>query len=93
MKRIGFWLVALLAVALGLVVGGLNAEPAKLDLLWIQLEWPLGLLMLTAFVFGVLLASVLCYFVAILPLRLRQRSRTPQPRAPESTDRVPTPDE
>ena len=92
MKRIGFFLIAVLAVVLGLVVGALNAEAARLDLLWFQLEWPLGLLMLTAFVAGILVAAVSMYFVTLLPLRMRLRSLNARARTAASPV-SPTPDE
>ena len=73
MYRIAFILVTVLAVALGLVIGTLNPDTVQLDLLWIQLEWPLGLALLTAGTFGLLLGLLLAWFFSILPLRARLR--------------------
>ena len=73
MYRFAFILVTVLAVALGLVIGTLNPDPVHLDLLWIQLEWPLGLVLLAAGVLGLLLGLVLAWFFSILPLRARLR--------------------
>lgn len=79
MNRLVFALVALLAVAVGLLVGTLNAEPALLDLLWLKLEWPLGLLLLLFFAGGLLLGLLLLYFSQVLPLRLKLRRSQARP--------------
>ena len=73
MNRIGFGLIAVLAIALGLVVGTFNADPVHLDLLWLQLDWPLGLLILIAFAAGLLLGICLIFLSHVFPLRLRNR--------------------
>lgn len=73
MYRIAFILVTVLAVALGLVIGTLNPDTVVLDLLWIQLEWPLGLVLLAAGSLGLLLGLLLAWFFSILPLRARLR--------------------
>ena len=80
MYRLAFILVTVLAVALGLVIGTLNPDPVHLDLLWVQLEWPLGLVLLAAAALGLLSGLVLAWFFGILPLRARLRkagSRNP----------------
>jgi len=71
--RIAFILVTVLAVALGLVIGTLNPDTVLLDLLWIHLEWPLGLVLLAAGSLGLLLGLLLAWFFSILPLRARLR--------------------
>jgi putative membrane protein len=71
--RFAFILVTLLAIALGLVVGTLNPDTVYLDLLWVQLEWPLGLVLLAAGALGLLLGLLLAWFFSILPLRARLR--------------------
>ena len=73
MYRIAFILVTALAVALGLLIGTLNSQAASLDLLWIQLEWPLGLIVLVAVAAGLLLGLALAWFFSVLPLRARLR--------------------
>lgn len=73
MYRIFFIIVLILAVALGLLVGTLNADLVKVDLLWVQLEWPLGLLILSASVFGLFLGLILAWLLSILPLRAQLR--------------------
>jgi uncharacterized integral membrane protein len=88
MSRLVFALVALLAVAVGLLVGTLNAESAMLDLLWVQLEWPLGLLLLLFFAGGLLVGLVTLYLSQVLPLRLKIRklhTRTLAAPPPEPT--------
>jgi uncharacterized integral membrane protein len=71
--RVFFIIVVILAVALGLLVGTLNSDLVKVDLLWVQLEWPLGLLILSASVFGLFLGLVLAWLLSILPLRSQLR--------------------
>ncbi len=73
MYRIFFIIVVILAVALGLLVGTLNSDLVKVDLLWVQLEWPLGLLILSASVFGLFLGLLLAWLLSILPLRSQLR--------------------
>ena len=73
MYRIAFILITVLAVALGLLIGTLNSSSVTLDLLWIQLEWPLGLVVLTACAAGLLVGLLMAWFFSILPLRARLR--------------------
>ena len=73
MYRIFFIIVVILAVALGLLVGTLNSDLVNVDLLWVQLEWPLGLLILSASVFGLFLGLILAWLLSILPLRSQLR--------------------
>jgi uncharacterized integral membrane protein len=86
MNRLVFALVALLAIAAGLLVGTLNAENAVLDLLWFQLEWPLGLLLMLFFSAGLVLGLALLFMFQVLPLRLKVRrlhARSARPEPPE----------
>ncbi len=73
LRRMGFSLLAILAVAIGLVVGTFNSESVLLDLLWFQINWPLGLILLCAFVVGLVLGMALVNMAQVLPLRLRLR--------------------
>ena len=73
MYRTGFIIVLLLAIALGLLIGTLNHEVVVVDLLWIQLHWPLGLLLLVALAVGLLLGLMLAWLFSILPLRMHLR--------------------
>ena len=83
MYRIGFFVVLILALALGLLVGTLNHEITVIDLLWIQLHWPLGLALLSAIAIGVLTGLVLTWLFSVLPLRVRLR-KTLQRQNPAS---------
>lgn len=74
--RIGFILLALAAVALGLVVGTLNSDPVAVDLLWIQIDWPLGLVMLISLVLGLVFGMLFVWLTSVLPARVRMRRRS-----------------
>jgi uncharacterized membrane protein YciS (DUF1049 family) len=71
--RIGFFIVVVLAIALGVVVGTLNPTVVPVDLLWAQLNWPLGLTLICALVFGILAGLALSWLFTVLPLRMRLR--------------------
>ncbi|MBT8060254.1 MAG: DUF1049 domain-containing protein [Xanthomonadales bacterium] len=73
MYRILFIIVMVLAVALGLLIGTLNSENASVDLLWVQLEWPLGLLLLAALSIGLVIGLLLTWLFSVLPMRSRLR--------------------
>ena len=73
MKKIGFILVAIAAIVVGLLVGTLNADSVQLDLLWVQFEIPLGLAILLGFSLGLVTGLSVIYFVRVLPLRLQLR--------------------
>jgi uncharacterized integral membrane protein len=71
--RIGFIIAVTLAILLGLLIGTLNSERVEVDLLWVQLHWPLGLLVLSALAAGLLLGVSIAWFFGVLPLRVRLR--------------------
>jgi len=71
--RVIFIIIAVLAIALGLLIGTLNSDPVSFDLLWVQLQWPLGLLMLGVFAAGLLTGLLLAWVFGIMPLRVRLR--------------------
>ena len=73
MKKAGFYLTAIAAVVIGLLVGTLNSAPVQLDLLWVQFELPLGLAVLMGFAAGFLVGLILLYLGRVLPLRVRLR--------------------
>ena len=73
MNRLIFTVVALIAIAVGLLVGTLNSDKVILDLLWVQIRWPLGLLLLLSLAGGLLLGIVMIYLSQVFPLRLRLR--------------------
>jgi uncharacterized integral membrane protein len=69
--RIGFVIVASLAILFGLLVGSLNSDIVTIDLLWLQLQWPLGLTLLSFMALGLIIGLVLSFLVSVLPLRLK----------------------
>ena len=73
MYRIAFIVITVAAVALGLLIGTLNSGSVVLDLLWLQLQWPLGLVVLAAMAAGLLLGLLVAWFFSVLPLRARLR--------------------
>ena len=73
MYRIGFIIVAILAITLGLLLGTLNSDTVSVDLLWVQLQWPLGLLILCVLVVGLLAGLLLAWFFGMMPLKARLR--------------------
>ena len=73
MKRIGFILVAIAAIVVGLLVGTLNSDLVQLDLLWVQFELSLGLVILLGFSLGVISGLGILYLARVLPLRLQLR--------------------
>ena len=73
MYRIGFFIVLILAVTLGLLIGTLNHEVVVVDLLWVHVKWPLGLSLLSAMSIGLLTGLILVWFFSVLPLRMRLR--------------------
>lgn len=73
LRKTGFFVVALAVIAVGLIVGTLNSSSVSLDLLWFQLELPLGLAVLLGFAFGLLTGSGMTWLGRVLPLRLQLR--------------------
>ena len=73
MKKLGFILIAIVAIVVGLLVGTLNSSPVQMDLLWIQFELPLGLAILLGFSLGVMSGLSVIYIARVLPLRLKLR--------------------
>jgi uncharacterized integral membrane protein len=71
--RIGFIIIIAAAIVLGLLIGALNSDTASIDLLWLQLEWPLGLVILSGIALGIMIGVCLAWFFSILPLRLALR--------------------
>lgn len=69
-------LLVLLSAIVGLLVGVLNATPATLDLLAVELTLPLGGLVLLAFAAGLLGGLVLAWLLYYLPGRIRRSSRS-----------------
>lgn len=89
MLKVLFILLAVLAVAAGLLLGTLNSEAVVLDLLWVQLNWPLGLVVVMMLAAGLLLGVVMTWLMAVLPLRLAHRRKVetaPPPSPPDTID-------
>jgi putative membrane protein len=93
-RRIGFILIAVLAVIIGLLLGALNPMPVTLDLLWLQLELPLGQAVLAGFSIGLIAGILFMYLFYLVPARHRLRKTTsrltristqPQERNPGAT--------
>jgi uncharacterized integral membrane protein len=82
--RIGFIILALAAIALGLVVGTLNSEAVNVDLLWIQIQWPLGLVMLLALVVGLAVGIAMTWLTTVLPTRMQLKKQKGNPGRPPS---------
>ena len=73
MYRIAFIIAAFLAVALGLLVGTLNSDTVSVDLLWVQMQWPLGLLLLCVLVVGLMIGLLISWIFSVMPLKTRLR--------------------
>lgn len=86
MKKLGFILMAIVAIVIGLLVGTLNADRVQLDLLWVQFELPLGLAILTGFSIGVILGLGGIYIARVLPLRHQLRKARSALAKQDSTD-------
>lgn|GEM_PF-2450065 len=73
LRKAGFFLVAFAAIAIGLMLGTLNSSIVSLDLLWFQLELPLGLAVLLGFAVGLFAGSSMTWLGRVLPLRMALR--------------------
>jgi len=60
-----------LAIAAGVVAGVLNPQVVSVDLLWVQLSWPLGLTLICVLVLGVLVGLLLISLFIVWPLQMR----------------------
>lgn len=77
-----FSLVLILAfVAFGLFFGTLNERPVEADFFFFKLQWPLALLLMSAFLGGVLLSGLLVYSAMWLGVRRRIRELKKQQQA------------
>lgn len=86
MKKLGFILMVIAAVLVGLMVGTLNSARVQLDLLWVQFELPLGLAILLGFSVGVILGLGMIYLVRVLPLRHQLRKARTALSRQDNTD-------
>ncbi len=71
MRRWILLIVIILAVLLGLLIGLLNAELVTLDVLLTTLQASLGLVVMIAFVTGLLLGVLSLWVLRVLPMRFR----------------------
>ena len=70
-------LVAAIAfLLLGGVVGALNTQPVRLDLVLVRFDASLGVLVLVLLALGMLLGAALIALGVVLPLRRRLRNQT-----------------
>jgi uncharacterized integral membrane protein len=67
------WLIALLCLAVGVVVGALNPQPVMLDLGVTVLHSTLGVCLLVALLLGVIVGGLVLVASSVLPLRQRLR--------------------
>jgi putative membrane protein len=80
------WLIALLCLAVGIVVGALNPQPVALDLGVTTLHSTLGVCILLALLLGVVVGGLVLAASVVLPLRQRLRRETRSSRqAPVSS--------
>ena len=75
MYRLMLYVFGAVAILAGLLVGTLNAENVALDLLWLQLDWPLGVILVISFATGLLLGLAALYLLAVIPLRISLRKK------------------
>ena len=71
MKKTGFIIMATFAIVLGLLIGTLNSGQVSLDLLWVQVDLPLGLVILLGFSAGILTGLGFTYLFRVIPLRIK----------------------
>ncbi len=74
MKRILPLLLGLPLLVFAFVLGAANADPVVVDLLFISVAWPLGVVLVVTLGAGMVLAGVLLYFLQILPMSLQLRN-------------------
>src|SRR3546814_15140782 len=97
MRLIRF-LIALLCIAAGVVVGALNPQPVSLDLGFTTLRGTLGVSMLIALLVGAIACGLVLAASVVVPLRQqlrRERARhaaaSGQPQIGHSCQRLPHP--
>ncbi|MFL6592671.1 MAG: lipopolysaccharide assembly protein LapA domain-containing protein [Luteimonas sp.] len=81
-------LAALAFIALGVVVGALNAQPVTLDLAFASLHSTLGICILAALLLGVVLGGLVLTASVVLPLRQRLRTATARRPSPASNGEI-----
>lgn len=76
-------LIAIVFLAVGLVLGVLNAEPATVDLGVVEVNAGLGVILLCTLLAGVLAGGLAIAASVVLPLRRTLRSVEKQVQTPE----------
>ena len=85
MRLIRF-LIALLCIAAGVVVGALNPQPVPLDFGFITLHGTLGVSLLMALLVGVIAGGLMLAASVVLPLRQQlRRARMQRTESPAVT--------
>lgn len=85
-------LIAIVFLALGLVLGVLNAEPASVDLGVFEIRAGLGVILLCTLLAGVLLGGLAIVASVVLPLRREvRRGRMSAPHTEASAAALPSP--
>ena len=91
MYRLMLYVFGTTAILAGLLVGTLNSDKVALDLLWLQLYWPLGVILVISFATGLLLGLAAVYLLAVIPLKIslrRKQAATPvEPRGTQALSR------
>lgn len=78
------WLIALLCLAVGIVVGALNPQPVALDLGMATLHSTLGVSVLLSLLLGVIVGGLVLVASVVLPLRQRLRREARARQVPPS---------
>ncbi len=73
MFRLSLYILAILAIVTGLILGTLNADSVSVDLLWWQFIAPLGGTLVLTFVLGAFIGIFAIYVLRIMPLRIALR--------------------
>lgn len=73
MRRVLMLVALLLVVAVGLFLGGRNAQPVTLDYYFGSLELSLAIALILALLAGILLGATVVYLGTVLRLQARNR--------------------
>lgn len=84
-------LIAIVFLAVGLVLGVLNAEPATVDLGVVEIKAGLGVILLCSLLAGVLAGGLAIVVSVVLPMRRALRRVEKDVRKPEPGSETPRP--
>jgi len=79
------WLIALLCLAIGIIVGALNPQPVALDLGVATLHSTLGVSVLLSLLLGVIVGGLVLVASVVVPLRQRLRHEARARKSPPVT--------